>query len=78
MANAKKDLIRAVKNLIEDIFDHYDDYSVSDKQKVQELMNQMANLNLALDSYDKPKQAAKRKNIFETLKKAVGDFFGKE
>ena len=78
MANSKKDLIRSAENLIEDIFDHYDDYCVSDKQKVQQLMNQMASLNLALDSYDKPKQVAKSKNIFEIFKKAVGDFFGKE
>ena len=78
MANSKKDLIRSAENLIEDIFDHYDDYCVSDKQKVQQLTNQMASLNLALDSYDKPKQTAKSKNIFEIFKKAVGDFFGKE
>ena len=78
MANTKKDLISSAENLIEDIFDHYDDYCVSDKQKVQQLMYQMANLNLALDSYDKSKQAAKSKNIFEIFRKAVGDFFGKK
>ena len=78
MANTKKDLIRSAENLIEDIFDHYDDYCVSDKQKVQQLMYQMANLNFALDSYDKSKQAAKSKNIFEIFRKAVGDFFGKK
>ena len=78
MANAKKDLIRSAENLIEDIFDHYDDYSVADKLKVQQLMNQMASLNLALDEYDKQKQVAKSKNIIEMFKKAVGDFFGKE
>ena len=78
MANIKKDLIKSAENLIEDIFDHYDDYSIADKQKVQQLMNQMASLNLRLDSYDKPKQAAKSQSVYEAFKKAVGDFFGKK
>ena len=40
-------------------------------------MNNMANLNLALDSYDKPKKAEKTKSLWEKFKEAVGKFFGK-
>ena len=41
MANTRKDLIKTAEDLIEDIFDNYDNYSVHDKQKVQNLMNQI-------------------------------------
>ena len=39
-------------------------------------MNSMANLNLSLDSYDKPKKAEKSKGLWEKFKDAVGKFFG--
>ena len=77
MANTRKDLIKTAEDLIEDIFDNYDNYSVHDKQKVENLMNQMANLNISLDSYDKPKKVEKAKNLWEKFKEAVGKFFGK-
>ena len=78
MANVKKELIGASEKLIEDIFDHYDEYSFSDKMKIQRLMYQMVDLNLELDSYDNPKKATKSKNIFEKFREAVGNFFGKD
>ncbi len=76
MAKPKDELIKNAKALLEDIFDNYGSYSTQDKQKVQNLMNQMANLNLALDSYDKPKKAEKTKSLWEKFKEAVGKFFG--
>ena len=76
MANTKKELIKTAEDLLEDIFDNYDNYSTQDKQKVQSLMNSMANLNLSLDSYDKPKKAEKSKGLWEKFKDAVGKFFG--
>ena len=77
MAKPKDELIKNAKALLEDILDNYDSYSTQDKQKVQNLMNQMANLNLALDSYDKSKKAEKTKSLWEKFKEAVGKFFGK-
>lgn len=78
MANTKKDLVNTAKKLIDDIFDHYDDYSVDDKQKVQCLMNQMAELNLSLDLYDKVKKTNKNQTLWGRFRELVGDFFGKE
>ena len=78
MANKKKELVSAAKNLIDDIFDHYDDYSIGDKKKIQNVMDLLTRLNFELDSYDNPKRAQKRKSIFEKFVEAVGDFFGTE
>ena len=72
MANVKKDLINRSKNLIEDIFDHYDDYSPEDKAKVEELMTDMGSLNQYLDKYDK------KKSVWEKFIESVGKFFGKK
>lgn len=72
MANLKKDLIKKSEDLIEDIFDHYDDYSPEDKDRVEKLMTDMGSLNQYLDKYDK------KKSIWEKFIESVGKFFGKK
>ncbi len=72
MANVKKDLIKKSEDLIEDIFDHYDNYSQEDKERVEKFMNDMASLNQYLDKYDKKKSA------WEKFIESVGKFFGKK
>ena len=76
MANSKKELVKRSKDLIDDIFDNYDEYTDEEKHRIQSLMNQMSNLNLDLDKYDK--QSSKRKSLWERFTRAVGDFFGKK
>ena len=52
MRKEKKDLIKKFKVVIEDIMDHYEEYTDSEKAQIKEVFQKVANLNKVLDKYD--------------------------
>ena len=66
----KKELIKNFKVVIEDLLDHYEEYTEEEKEKVREVFQKAAELNTILDKYDVEKQSYREK--FFT---AYGEFF---
>jgi hypothetical protein len=52
MQNEKKELLKKFKSLIDDIMDHYDEYTDEEKAQIQEIFKQASKLNIILDKYD--------------------------
>ena len=52
--NEKKELLKNFKALIEDLLDHYEDYTEEEKNQVKEIFQKTADLNTILDKYDTP------------------------
>ena len=52
MQNEKKELLKKFKTLIDDIMDHYDEYTDEEKAQIQEIFKQASKLNIILDKYD--------------------------
>ena len=53
MQNAKKELIRKFKVVVEDLLDNYEEYTDEEKAQIKEIFQQVAELNTILDKYDK-------------------------
>jgi len=54
----KSDLVNKAAELMKDIFDNYDKpYTKDEKEKIIRLINQMNELNISLDYYDKTKKS---------------------
>ena len=56
MAKEKKELIKKFKVLIEDLLDHYEQYTDEEKAQIQELLQKVVDLNTILDKYDVEKK----------------------
>ena len=52
MKTEKKELIKKFKVLIEDLLDHYEEYTEEEQAQVKELFQKTAALNTILDKYD--------------------------
>ena len=48
----KKELIKSFKVVVEDLLDHYEEYTEAEKAQVREVFQKVAELNAVLDKYD--------------------------
>ena len=52
MSKEKKELIKKFKVVIDDLMDHYEEYTDEEKTQVKEIFQKVADLNTILDKYD--------------------------
>ena len=52
MKKEKKELIKKFKAVIEDLMDHYEEYTDEEKAQIKEIFKKVAELNTILDKYD--------------------------
>ena len=52
MQNEKKELLKKFKTVIDDLMDHYEEYSNEEKAQIKEIFQKVADLNTILDKYD--------------------------
>ena len=52
MAKEKKELIKKFKVVVEDLMDHYEEYTDEEKAQIQEVFQKVAELNAIMDKYD--------------------------
>ena len=52
MGNEKKELLKKFKTVIDDVMDHYEQYTDEEKAKIKEIFQKVAELNTILDKYD--------------------------
>ncbi|MEE0926701.1 MAG: hypothetical protein UH641_03780 [Bacteroidales bacterium] len=52
MQNEKKELLKKFKTVIDDLMDHYEEYSNEEKAQIKEIFHKVAELNTILDKYD--------------------------
>ena len=71
MKNEKKELLKNFKVVIEDLMDHYEEYTEQEKAQIKEIFQKVADLNTILDKYD-----IDVKLDWEEYSAAYGHFFG--
>ena len=52
MKTEKKELLKKFKQLIDDVMDHYEEYTEEEKAQIKEIFKKTAELNDILDKYD--------------------------
>ena len=52
MKNEKKELLKKFKSIIDDVMDHYEEYTDEEKAQIKEIFQKVAQLNTILDKYD--------------------------
>ena len=52
MKKEKKELLKKFKEVIDDLMDHYEEYTDEEKAQVKEIFQKAAELNTILDKYD--------------------------
>ena len=52
MQNEKKELLKKFKAVIDDLMDHYEEYTDEEKAQINEIFRKVAELNTILDKYD--------------------------
>ena len=52
MKTEKKELLKKFKRIIDDLMDHYEEYTDEEKALVQDIFQKTAELNAILDKYD--------------------------
>ena len=52
MQNEKKELLKQFKTVIDDVMDHYEEYTDEEKAQIKEIFKKAAELNTILDKYD--------------------------
>ena len=70
MKNEKKQLIKKFKVVVEDLLDHYEEYTSEEKAQIQEIFQKVVALNTVLDKYD-----VEKKIDWEEYFIAVGQYF---
>ena len=70
MKNEKKELIKKFKVVIDDLMDHYEEYTDEEKKQIQEIFQKVAELNSILDKYD-----VNGRTAFDEYMAAVGQYF---
>ena len=71
MKNEKKELLKKFKSIIDDVMDHYEEYSDEEKAQIKEIFQKVAELNTILDKYD-----IDVKLNWEEYSAAYGQYFG--
>ena len=71
MKQEKKELMKNFKLLVEDLLDHYEQYTDEEKAQVRDLFEKASNLNAILDKYD-----VETKFDWQEYFNAVGNYFG--
>ena len=52
MKTEKKELVKKFKAVIDDLMDHYEEYTDEEKLQIKEIFQKVAELNTILDKYD--------------------------
>ena len=52
MQKEKKELLKKFKAVIDDLMDHYEEYTDEEKAQIKEIFQEVADLNTILDKYD--------------------------
>ena len=52
MQSEKKELLKKFKTVIDDLMDHYEEYTDEEKAQIKEIFQKVADLNTILDKYD--------------------------
>lgn len=52
MQNEKKKLLKTFKSVIDDLMDHYEEYTDEEKAQIKDIFEKVAELNTILDKYD--------------------------
>jgi len=52
MQNEKKELLKKFKTVVDDLMDHYQEYTDEEKAQIKEIFQKVAELNTILDKYD--------------------------
>ena len=52
MKKEKKELLENFKAVVEDLLDHYEEYTEEEKTQIKEIFQKVADLNTILDKYD--------------------------
>ena len=52
MKTEKKELVKKFKTVIDDLMDHYEEYTDEEKTQIKEIFQKVAELNTILDKYD--------------------------
>lgn len=71
MKNEKKELLKQFKKVIDDLMDHYEEYTDEEKTQIKDIFQKVAELNTVLDKYDIEERFDW--NEYLTL---VGQYFG--
>ena len=71
MKNEKKELLKQFKKVIDDLMDHYEEYTDEEKAQIKDIFQKVAELNTVLDKYDIEERFDW--NEYLTL---VGQYFG--
>lgn len=70
MKNEKKELLKNFKVLINDLMDHYEQYTAEEKGQIKEIFQKTAELNTILDKYD-----IEKKFDWTEYLDAIGQYF---
>ena len=70
MSKEKKELVKKFKAVIEDLMDHYEEYTEEEKAQIKEIFQKVADLNKVLDKYDIEMEIG-----WEEYMLAVGNYF---
>lgn len=71
MKNEKKELLKQFKKVIDDLMDHYEEYTDEEKTQIKDIFQKVAELNTVLDKYDVEERFDW--NEYLTL---IGQYFG--
>ena len=52
MQSEKKELLKKFKTVIDDVMDHYEEYTDEEKAQIKEIFRKVSELNAILDKYD--------------------------
>ena len=52
MKTEKKELVKKFNAVIEDLLDHYEEYTEEEKAQIREIFEKVSDLNKILDKYD--------------------------
>ena len=52
MKKEKKELLKKFKSVIDDLMDHYEEYTDEEQTQIKEIFQKVAELNTILDKYD--------------------------
>ena len=52
MKSEKKELLKQFKLVIDDLMDHYEEYTAEEKAQIKEVFQKVTELNTILDKYD--------------------------
>ena len=71
MKKEKKELLKNFKIVVEDLLDHYEQYTDGEKAQIKEVFEKVASLNKVLDKYDVEKGVD-----WSEFYSSYGQFFG--